>query len=280
MFFANTVSISVRRRFFLGLALVGLVGWHGLAQAETLSARDIMERVDDRYTGDSSVADAQLILIDRNNRERVRDLRLYTLEEEGVTKGVTFFMAPTDVAGTAYLSYDYDAQDDEAWLYLPALKQVRRVAAGDRSGSFMGSDFSYSDLNGTTIDWYDYELLSDQEMVDGAATWLIESKPKPEFRDRVSDETGYERSHLWIRQDNFVQVQAQIWVERGGRIKYFSARELEEIDGIWTAKRIQMITTRNGQREHASVFQTHNIRYNEHNDASLFTTQAMQQGAN
>lgn len=273
-------TIKLRRRFFLGLALLAVVGLHSQVQAEALTAREIMERVDTRYTGDSSVADAQLILIDRNNRERVRDLRLFTLEEEGVTKSVTFFLSPTDVAGTAYLSYDFEAQDDEAWLYLPALKQVRRVAAGDRSESFMGSDFTYSDLNGTNIDWYDYELLSDSETVDGAAAWLIASTPKPEFRDRVYAETGYERSHLWIRQDNFVQVQAQIWTQRGGRIKYFSARELEEIDGIWTPKRIQMITTRNGNREHASVFQTHRIRYNEHNDPGLFTTQAMQQGVN
>ncbi|MFC3853720.1 outer membrane lipoprotein-sorting protein [Salinispirillum marinum] len=274
MFKSKTMSLALG-----GLLLAaGMVA--GGTQAQTLTAQEIMERVDTRYTGDSSVSRAQLILVDRNNRERVRDLRLLTLEEEGVTKGVTFFLSPTDVAGTAYLSYDYDASDDEAWLYLPALKQVRRVAAGDRSGSFMGSDFTYSDLNGTTLEWYDYRLLSDSEVVDGAPAWLIESTPKPEFRDRVLAETGYERSHLWIRQDNFVQVQGQIWVARGGRVKYFSARDLEEIDGIWTAKRIQMITTRNGNREHASVFQIHDVRYNEHNDPALFTTQAMQQGAN
>lgn len=262
------------------VSTLSLAALLNMAQAETLSARDIMERVDDRYTGDSSVSDANLILIDRNNRERVRDLRLYSLEEEGVTKAVTYFLAPTDVAGTSYLSYDHDQQEDEAWLYLPALKQVRRVAAGDRSNSFMGSDFSYSDLNGTTLDWYDYELLSDDDSVDGHPVWKIESLPKPEFVDQISNETGYERSHLWIRKDNFMQVQGQIWVERGGRVKYFSAQEIEEVDGIWTAHRIQMITTRNGEREHGSVFQINRVEYNEHTDPRLFTTQAMQRGLN
>ena len=267
----------VKRLMIASLSLAALLN---VAQAETLSAREIMERVDDRYTGDSSVSDANLILIDRNNRERVRDLRLYSLEEEGVTKAVTYFLAPTDVAGTSYLSYDQDNQEDEAWLYLPALKQVRRVAAGDRSNSFMGSDFSYSDLNGTTLEWYDYELLSDDESVDGHPVWKIESRPKPEFAEQVSNETGYERSHLWIRKDNFMQVQGQIWVERGGRVKYFSARDIEEVDGIWTAHRIQMITTRNGEREHGSVFQINDVKYNDHTDPSLFTTQAMQRGLN
>lgn len=252
----------------------------GLAHAEDLTAREIMERVDARDTGTSSEADAQLILIDKKDRERVRDLRMLSLEDDDTTQSITFFRSPTDVAGTAYLSYDHDDadRDDDAWLYLPALKQVRRIAAGDRSGSFMGSDFSYSDLNGPNIDWYDYTLISADEEVNGHPTWRIESVPKPEYTERVLDETGYERSELWIRKDNYVQVQAKIWVKDGGRVKYFSARDLEQVDGIWTAKRIQMITTRNGEREHASVFQILRIDYNQHTDASLFTTQAMQQG--
>ncbi len=249
------------------------------AQAETLSAREIVEKMDNRYTGDSSRADAKLILIDRRERERVRDIRLYTLDQDGVEKSISFFLSPADVAGTTYMNFDYDdGRDDDSWLYLPALKQVRRVAAGDKSGSFMGSDFTYSDINGVNTDWYNYSIINESDTVDGAETWVIESTPKPEFADKVASETGYAKSHLWIRKDNFVQVQGKIWLERGGRIKYFSAGELELIDDIWTAMRLQMITTRNGEREHASVFQFSNTVYNEHTDESLFTTQSMQRG--
>lgn len=249
------------------------------AQASEMGAREIMEKMDNRYTGDSSRADAQLILIDRRERERVRDIRLYALDLEDVEKSISFFLSPTDVAGTTYMNFDYDdGRDDDSWLYLPALKQVRRVAAGDKSGSFMGSDFTYSDINGVNIDWYNYTIINDSETVDGADTWVIESTPKPEFADKVSSETGYAKSHLWIRKDNFVQVQGKIWLERGGRVKYFSASELELIDDIWTPMRLQMITTRNGEREHASVFQFSNMVYNEDTDESLFTTQSMQRG--
>jgi hypothetical protein len=247
--------------------------------AEPLTARDIIEKMDSRYTGDSSQADAQLILVDRKNRERVRDIRLYTLDQGDVEKSVSFFLSPTDVAGTAYMNYDYShEQEDDSWLYLPALKQVRRVAAGDKSSSFMGSDFTFSDINGVNIEWYDYTLLSADETVNGAETWLVESSPKPEFAERVASETGYAKSHLWIRKDNFVQVQGKIWLNRGNRIKYFSAQDLQEIDGIWTPMRLQMITTRHGEKEHASVFQFSNTVYNQHTDDHLFTTRAMQQG--
>src|SRR5690606_39681966 len=111
------------------------------------------------------------------------------------------------------------------------------------------------DINGVNISWYDYKILDDKAMVDDAETWLIESTPKPAFADKVASETGYEKSHMWIRKDNFVQVQGKIWVTRGNRVKYFSAQQLEKINNIWTPMRLQMITTRNDEREHASVFQ-------------------------
>lgn len=261
------------------LAFVLLASAFPQVHASELSARDIIEKEDNRYTGDSSRADAKLILIDRRGRERVRDIRLYTLDLEDVEKSISFFLSPTDVAGTTYMNFDYDdGRDDDSWLYLPALKQVRRVAAGDKSGSFMGSDFTYSDINGVNIDWYNYTIINDSDTVDGADTWVIESTPKPEFADKVASETGYAKSHQWIRKDNFVQVQGKIWLERGGRIKYFSASELELIDDIWTPMRLQMVTTRNGEREHASVFQFSNMVYNEDTDESLFTTQSMQRG--
>ncbi|WP_232305495.1 outer membrane lipoprotein-sorting protein [Gilvimarinus polysaccharolyticus] len=253
---------------------------HGATEPDApLSAREIMQKVDTRYTGDSSRADAQLVLIDRKGRERIRDIRLYTLDKPEVEKSISFFLSPTDVAGTTYMNYDYqDARDDDSWLYLPALKQVRRVAAGDKSGAFMGSDFTYSDINGVNIDWYDYKILSANETVDDAEAWLIESTPKPEFADKVASETGYEKSHLWIRKDNFVQVQGKIWMNRAGRIKFFRADQLQLISDIWTPMRLQMITTRNEEREHASVFRFSNTVYNESTDESLFTTQQMQRG--
>lgn len=259
--------------------VLALITFAPAAFAEQLSAREIMEKVDNRYTGDSSEATAQLILIDRKDRERVRDIRLYSMENEEVEKSISFFLAPTDVAGTAYMNYDYtDGRDDDSWLYLPALKQVRRVAAGDKSGSFMGSDFTYSDINGVNIDWYNYEIIEESTQVDGAETWLIESTPKPEFSDKVESETGYLKSHLWIRKDNFVQVQGKIWTDKANRIKYFSASDLKIIDDIWTAMRLQMITTRNGEKEHASVFRFSEVTYNQNTDESMFTTQAMQRG--
>ncbi|WP_205849263.1 outer membrane lipoprotein-sorting protein [Natronospirillum operosum] len=270
--------IILTTRLMLVLLLAALMATVLSAQAETPEARDIMTQVDNRYTGDSSHAEAQLILIDRRERERVRDLVMYELEAEGTSKSIVFFRSPADVAGTSYLSHDHDGADNDAWLYLPALGQVRRVAAGDRAGAFMGSDFSYSDMDGMEIDWWQYRLLDDSQTVNDHPVWHLEAVPHPDHADQVLEETGYERARIWVRQDNLVLIRGQYWLADSDRSKYFSASELTEIDGIWTPLRLQMVTTRNGEREHSSVLSISHIEYNSHSDADLFTTRAMERG--
>lgn len=251
------------------------------AQAQNLSAEEIMRKVDERYDGDTSVADSTMVLIDRRDRQRVRQLRIYSKDYGEDTRSLSFFESPADISGTSYLNYDWDdeARDDDSWLYLPALQQVKRIASSDKSDSFMGSDFTYSDINGLEFSWYDYSFINESEMVDGHDTWVIEVVPKPEFKDRAEDSTGNLKSHVWIRKDAFLMVKSRIWVKRGNRLKYFTASEIEQIDGIWTAKRLQMVTTRNDRREHASILQLGDIVYNEPISDDVFTTDTMQRGS-
>jgi len=250
-------------------------------QAQDLSAEEIMKRVDERYDGETSVADSTMVLIDRRDRQRVRQLRIYSKDYGEDTRSLSFFESPADISGTSYLNYDWDeeAQDDDSWLYLPALQQVKRIASSDKSDSFMGSDFTYSDINGLEFSWYDYSFINESEMVDGHDTWVIEVVPKPEFKERAEDSTGNLKSHVWIRKDAFLMVKSQIWVKRGNRLKYFTASDIEQIDGIWTAKRLQMVTTRNERREHASILQLGDIVYNEPISDDVFTTDTMQRGS-
>jgi glycosyltransferase involved in cell wall biosynthesis len=178
------------------------------------------------------------------------------------------------------LNFDWDDadRDDDSWLYLPSLQWVKRLATGDRSDSFLGSDFTYADINGFEIDWYDYRFITDSEIVDGQDCWVIEVTPKPEFRQRAEDETGYSKMQTWIRKDNFVQAQGQVWELRANRIKFFTFSEIEQVDGVWTVKRRQVVTTRNGRREHSSVLQLNDVQYNIEVDDELFTTEYMQRG--
>lgn len=250
------------------------------AQASDPEAEDassIMRKVDQRYTGDSQIADSTLVLIDKRGRSRTRALKLFSLDSGNVERSIIFFLEPSDVRGTSYMSFDWEEQgkQDESWLYLPALKQVRRVASSDDSESFMGSDFTYADINGLEYDEFNYEMIRISDTVDGHDCWVIGLKPKT--RD-ISDRTGIVDAEYWVRKDLYLTVQAKINSTERSRVKYFSAGDIENIDGVWTAKTLQMITTRNGKKEHASVIKTDNVRFNESIDESIFSTQAMQRG--
>ncbi len=256
-----------------------LVAEPALAQ---LTALQVMEQVDARYDGDTSEGSYTLVLVDRRGRERQRNFRLYRKDYGEDTRSLSLFETPPDIRGTAYLNFDWDdtGRDDDSWLYLPALQRVKRIASSDTSDPFMGSDFTYADINGYELDWYDYRFVAEDAEVDGEPAWHIEFTAKPEFSERAREATGYSRQQLWVRKDNFVPVRGQYWEIRGNRIKYYSVSELSEVDSIWTLNRIQAVTTRNGNQEHASVLQLNDIEYNVELEDALFSTERMQQGLN
>ncbi len=250
------------------------------ASAAEYSAVEVAHMVDQRYVGDSSIAEVTMVLIDRRERQRVRDLKLYSKEYGTDTKSLSLFESPADIRGTAYLNFDWEdsLRDDDSWLYLPALQRVKRLASSDKSDSFLGSDFTYADINGFEIDWYDYSFVNEHEIVNGEECWVIEIVPKPEFKERAEEATGYSKMRTWVSKEKLIQIQGQAWELRGNRVKFFTASEIEEIEGIWTIKRLQAVTTRNNRQEHASVLQINSIDYNVEVADDLLTTEAMQRG--
>lgn len=250
--------------------------------AEGLSAYEIMKKVDERYDGDTASGTSKMILIDKRDRQRVRDFSLFRKDYGEDSKSISIFKSPADIEGTSYLNYDWDDEekDDDSWLYLPALQKVKRIAAGDKSDPFLGSDFSFADINGLDFTWYNYTFVSQSEVIDGHDCWLIESVPKPEYKEKAEQTTGYLKSHSWVRKDNFVSVRGKIWVKRGNKIKYFSASDLQLIDNVWTPMKLQMITTKKDKRQHASIIQVENIEYNQPLDDSLFSSETLQRGVN
>ena len=248
--------------------------------AAEYSAEEVMRRVDEREAGDSSVSDITLVLIDRRERQRIRNLKLYSKNYGEDTKTLSLFESPADIRGTAYLNFDWNdsLRDDDSWLYLPALQRVKRLASSDTSDSFLGSDFTYADINGFEIDWYDYSFVNESEMIDGEDCWVIEMIAKSEFKDRAEEAAGYSKMQSWVSKEKFIQLRGQFWELRGNRIKFFTASEVELVEDIWTVKRLQAITTRNDRQEHASILQIKSIDYNVDVADELLTTQAMQRG--
>ena len=246
------------------------------AWADDPKARQIMEKVDARDDGDNITSDMQMVLIDKNENERIRLLRSFRKDKGRDQWKLMFFLEPADVKDTAFLSYDYynADKDDEQWLYLPALRKTKRIASSDKSGAFMGSDFSYADMTREALENFDYKLLKEME-VRGHKVWLIERMPRSE---RVIDEYGYTKSVQFVRQDNFVVVRAVHWVKEGGRLKYMDIKKLELIDGIWQPIEIHMTTTKAKRTLHKTIMRFQNVKFNQNLKESLFTVRQMEKG--
>jgi len=273
---------TYKRRFILLITAV-VVLFSNISYSKDnkdFTAKQVMEKVDSRYDGDTSISDMTMILIDRNSKQRVRALKNYNKDYGANTKGIIFFLSPADVRNTSYLSWDWDQEDkeDDSWLYLPALRKVKRIASDDSSGTFMGSDFSYYDINGMEIETWDFKFVKNTETVDGHDTWVIEGKPKVDKKKKVIKESGYLKSMAWVRKDNFMIVKAKYWVKKGKKIKYFRAKDIRKENNIWTAFEMAMVTTRQGKKEHSSVIRIDKIIYNSVIEDSMFLTQRMERG--
>ncbi|HIP28909.1 MAG TPA: outer membrane lipoprotein-sorting protein [Sulfurovum sp.] len=243
--------------------------------ADDAKARAIMEKVDAREDGKTLEQDMTMILIDKNGKKRTRNLHTYG-KDFGVDKHqIMFFKSPADVKNTSFLTYDYDkaSKDDDQWLYLPALKKVKRIPSSDKSSSFMGSDFSYFDMTDRDLSDYDFKLIKEIK-VRGKAAWMIESTPR---NKKIIKESGYTKSIAIIRKDNYVAVRV-INFMRNGKKKYMDMRRLHKQGGVWLPDEMTMTTKKGKRTLHKTILKFKNIKLNKAINNSMFTTRRLEKG--
>ncbi|CAA6804568.1 MAG: Outer membrane lipoprotein-sorting protein [uncultured Sulfurovum sp.] len=243
--------------------------------ADDTKARAIMEKVDARDDGDTLEQDMLMLLIDKNGDERTRDLKSYAKDFGEDSHRTMFFKSPSDVKNTAFLTYDYDdsSKDDDQWLYLPALKKVKRIPSADKSSSFMGSDFSYFDMTDRDLENYDFKLLKETK-VYGHDAWMIESMPR---NQKVIDESGYEKSIAIVRKDNHMVIRAINFMTNGKK-KYLDVKKIREENGIWLVDEMTMTTKKGKRTLHKTVLTFSNVRLNGSIDDNVFTTRRIEKG--
>lgn len=199
----------------------------------------------DRGFGDSTAV-IRMILRSRKGDERVRELRSRVLErpDEG-DRSLVVFDSPPDVRGTALLTYANRSGEDDQWLYLPALKRVRRISASNRSGPFMGSDFSYEDLAGEVVEHFSYRWLRDEACPSNQYTaltcFVVERRP-------VDESSGYSRQIVWIDQQEYRTVQIEYYDRKGVLVKILALGEYAQYrDRFWRAGEMLMTNHQTGQ---------------------------------
>ncbi|MDR0689491.1 MAG: outer membrane lipoprotein-sorting protein [Spirochaetaceae bacterium] len=258
------------RRFFAAAVLFSLITGAAFAQAPAgINGYDIMKRTDERYTGDTAQYKLTMTLNSSRGAPRVREVDYYFKDYGDTEKILMGFKSPRDVAGTGYLSFSYDdeSKDDDIWLYLPAMKRVRRVTGSGKNDSFMGTDFTYEDMGSRSLGKDDFTLRG-EEAVDGESCWRVEAKPR-------DGKDPYGRRVIWVRKDTYV-IKAVDYYDRQDRLlKTLWVSGIDQIDGIWTARKMEMT---NVQDKHSTVIDMSEIRFNMPLDDSLFAVTALERG--
>jgi len=150
-----------------------------------------------------------MILI--NKRQNKRERKISTKRksyEDGEAKSVAYFLSPADVKGTAFLVWEHKEASNDVFIYLPALKKVRRIASEQKHQSFMGSDFSYADMENEDVDDSTHKTLR-EESLEETACWVIESIPKPE------SDSEYGKVVSWVTQDNYIPKKVEFYDKKG-----------------------------------------------------------------
>lgn len=249
--------------------------------AKELTAKEIAKKADNVDDGETSISEMTMVLVDRKKKEKKRQIQGYRKDYGEDKKSISIFMSPADIKNTSFLSYDWndDAKEDDNWLYMPALRKVKRIASSNKKNSFMGSDFSYHDMNGLNISEWEFKFAKKKTaVIDGQECWVIDSQPRKDIRAQVIKDTDYKRRRAWIRKDNFMAVQVKILMKKRGRIKVLKVKDIKKIQNIWTAHHLEMTTYQNKKMYHRTILLFNNIVYNKGVDEKMFTTQWMQRG--
>jgi hypothetical protein len=241
-----------------------------------LTADQIIDKAENRDDGDNRIANMTMIMVDKNKKQRIRQMKTFSKDFGDDIYQTIFFLAPSDVKNTAFLTYDYDdtKKDDDQWLYLPALKKTKRIASSDKSGSFMGSDFTYSDMTKPNPQDYSYTIAKESQ-VGEHKVWVIVRTP---IDEKIVNETGYVQSYIFVRQDNFVVIRALHILKDRSKKKYMEVKKLEKIDGIWTSLEIEMKTVKNKKRLHSTILRFDEVKYNQDLQPDFFKVRTIEKG--
>ena len=170
-----------------------------------------------------------------------RLIRIRTLEVDGDgDKSMSIFDEPADVKGTKMLTYSHGLEPDDQWLYLPALKRVKRISSRNKSGPFMGSTFAFEDLGSQEVEKFSYRYLRD-EACGEFQCHVLELTPAYEF-------SGYTRQVVWMDKAAYRVVKVDYYDRKQTLLKTLSAGDFQQfLDHYWRPGRMEMVNHQTGK---------------------------------
>jgi len=224
---------------YILLAMLPLMVLAESAEEKGLAIATEADRRDSGW-GDMQ-ARLKMILRNRHGQESIRELRSKNLEMQGDgDKTLIIFDRPRDVKGTAFLSYTHATRPDDQWLYLPALKRVKRISSSNKSGPFMGSEFAYEDISSQEVEKYTYKYLRDEQL-DGQDVFVIERYPR--YRN-----SGYTRQIVWLDKQTWRPLKIEFYDRKNSLLKTLTYHGYQQYLGkYWRPARMEMVNHQTGK---------------------------------
>jgi len=202
----------------------------------------IAQQVENKDSGwNDMLVTIKMVLRNKQGDESTRDIQQKVLEVEGDgDKSLTVFNRPRDIKGTAFLSFSHIIDPDDQWLYMPALKRVKRISSSNKSGPFMGSQFAYEDLASFEVGKYNYKYLRD-EVLDGTDSFVLENTPLYQY-------SGYTRQLVWVDKSRYIPLQIQYYDRKNALLKTAQFIDYQQYLGqYWRANKQVMINHQSGK---------------------------------
>ncbi|MDH4317682.1 MAG: outer membrane lipoprotein-sorting protein [Desulfobulbaceae bacterium] len=228
------------------LIFLFLLFFNTFAEAAPISpetGQQIMQKAEERDRGFGDyTASMRMVLHNKQGEKSERSIRVMVMEgvEDG-DKTLAIFDTPADVKGTAFLTHSRKASDDDQWLYLPALKRVKRIAPRNKSGSFMGSEFSYEDIGGRVLEKYEYKRLEDAPL-EGQDCFVIEEHPKD------AENSGYSKLVTWLDKQDYKILKVEYYDRKQAVLKTLTSMDYQKYsDKYWRAAEMYMYNHQTGK---------------------------------
>jgi hypothetical protein len=214
------------------------------AQTHEEMGRKVAEEADRRDLGwHDNKSVSKMILKNRQGQESTRDLRrfAYEVNDTGLgDKSLVVFDSPKDIKGTALLSHTKTLKPDNQWLYLPALKRVKRISSSNKSGPFVGSEFAYEDLLSQEVDKYSYKYVGEKKC-NNLECYIVERIP-------LYENSGYKKQIIWWDKDEYRIHKIEFYDRKNSLLKTLTYSNYNQyLNKFWRASTYIMKNHQNGK---------------------------------
>lgn len=257
--------MSMIKRILVAATSMLLVAQAQAGEDQSMSVDQIVSNANKAsyYAGDDGRSDARMIIVDKDDNKQLRQFVILRKDrvDEGDQDFLVVFSRPSDVRGTVFLVNKHVESDDDRWLYLPGLDLVKRISAGDKRTSFVGSDFFYEDVSGRNPGLDSHELVEEKE-----DAFVLKSSPK----DKANVEFSYYQST--INKETFLPMVVDYYNDKDEVYRKMEVIEVEEVEGIPTVMKSKVSNLETGS---VTLMQFRRPAYNVGIPDSVFTSRSL-----